>query len=230
MNEILGWLSKYPLALNIAGSLIVVGISIVFVIYIVAFVQGREISLWPPKIGEKPKTQKTSDFQKVNDNPALSIAKVNISLDNIQIQPKALADCKKLSIPTSEITKYIIDEIESHPLMFLESFSSTPHAFSQYVLFMSWDKKQVYLEGILSREKAYPANDAWFSCAALYRQATSLSYRTTRQVDLMSVDEAKRAIALYRKLMFRTKMLIDLLEKHNVVVQQDISDYESLID
>lgn len=228
MNEILIWLSQYPLALNIAGFLIAFGISAVFVIYIFAFIQGREISLWPPKIGENPNIKKIP--KKVDNISAIPAKKINIAVDDIQILPKAINDCKRLNISQNEVKKYVLEEIQSHPLMFLERFSSTPHAFLHYVLFMSWDKKQVCIEGILSREKAYPVNDTWFSCAALYRQATSLSYRTTQQVELMSIDDAKRAIALYQKLIDRMKILTDLLKKHGLPIQQDVSDYESLLD
>ncbi len=59
MPELFKWLSSNPTATLVVISLF--GILVVFavLIYLVAFFQGREISFWPPKIGEKPEKSKT---------------------------------------------------------------------------------------------------------------------------------------------------------------------------
>ena len=61
MDEFFKWLSANP----VAGTVLIVSFaaivtSITF-IYVVAFIQGREISLWPPKIGAKPTRSPSKD-------------------------------------------------------------------------------------------------------------------------------------------------------------------------
>ena len=49
MNELSKWLSGNPIAVTIC-----IAASSVILTYLIAFFQGREISLWPPRIGGKP--------------------------------------------------------------------------------------------------------------------------------------------------------------------------------
>jgi nitroreductase len=49
MNELFKWLSANPIA-----AAIYIAASSVVLTYLIAFFQGREISLWPPRIGGKP--------------------------------------------------------------------------------------------------------------------------------------------------------------------------------
>lgn len=57
MKDLIEWLSFYPIATYILIALIGFSITILFLIYLVAFFQGREISIWPPKIGGKPQNK-----------------------------------------------------------------------------------------------------------------------------------------------------------------------------
>jgi hypothetical protein len=56
MKEFFAWLSSNPSATTLLTIVLVVIAASVVLIYLVAFFQGREISLWPPKIGPKPAT------------------------------------------------------------------------------------------------------------------------------------------------------------------------------
>jgi serine/threonine protein kinase len=61
MSDFFNWLSKN----SIAATTLIVSFSVIItsitVIYLVAFIQGREISFWPPKIGPKPEKSKTRE-------------------------------------------------------------------------------------------------------------------------------------------------------------------------
>lgn len=65
MNEFLKWLSTNP---TVATSVVVsfsIFLTSATLIYLVAFLQGREISFWPPRIGERP-------TKSANDNASLT--------------------------------------------------------------------------------------------------------------------------------------------------------------
>ena len=59
MDAFLQWLFANPTVANTLLFLLSVLILGVTLIYIIAFLQGREISFWPPKIGEKPENKKS---------------------------------------------------------------------------------------------------------------------------------------------------------------------------
>ncbi len=63
MSELFKWLSANPTAANVFLYLAATVISSFLILFLAAFFQGREISLWPPKIGPKPvkPPQKISD-------------------------------------------------------------------------------------------------------------------------------------------------------------------------
>jgi hypothetical protein len=79
MNNFWQWLSSNPIAVDILIFLLIGLVVTVAVVYLIAFFQGREVSFWPPKIGEKKgnteqgqgtENQKLSedhDVQKIND-------------------------------------------------------------------------------------------------------------------------------------------------------------------
>lgn len=78
MNEFLLWLSNNPSMTNTL--LILVGIFILSVVllYVVAFIQGREISFWPPRIGELSDKKKSNSVpiinnQSTNSNPIFDL-------------------------------------------------------------------------------------------------------------------------------------------------------------
>lgn len=59
MDRFFDWLSNNPVATAILLSIIGVVVLIIIIIYTVAFFQGRSISFWPPKVGEKLKNSPT---------------------------------------------------------------------------------------------------------------------------------------------------------------------------
>jgi eukaryotic-like serine/threonine-protein kinase len=62
MSQFLQWLAGNPV---VTGAL-VVSLGVVVLMYVVAFLQGREISFWPPKIGARPEKLKS-------DQPATTL-------------------------------------------------------------------------------------------------------------------------------------------------------------
>lgn len=54
MSDIVKWLAGSPV---VTGAL-VVSLGVIVLMYVVAFLQGREISFWPPKIGARPERPK----------------------------------------------------------------------------------------------------------------------------------------------------------------------------
>jgi serine/threonine-protein kinase len=54
MKEFFDWLSVTPLALIIFMIAFGIVVLSIIMIYVIAFIQGRSVSFWPPKIGEKP--------------------------------------------------------------------------------------------------------------------------------------------------------------------------------
>ncbi len=61
MADFFQWLSSGSISATVFIAVTSILIVAVVAIYIVAFFQGREISFWPPKIGEKPVSKKQSD-------------------------------------------------------------------------------------------------------------------------------------------------------------------------
>lgn len=112
MDSFFAWLSSNPVA---ATTLIVafgVLISSATLIYLVAFLQGREVSFWPPKIGIKPdKTKQESDKSKSEKTTSLlaqenSIAQLADALDaKCQLRAgNTRLDFKKISALLDEQT------------------------------------------------------------------------------------------------------------------------------
>lgn len=83
------------------------------------------------------------------------------------------------------------------------------------MLLLSWDESQATIERILNRQEAYPLNDIWSSCLALYRQATLLPYRTKGPEYLHVSSEAQRALVVYRRLISKVKEFLRLLRQNN---------------
>lgn len=54
MNEFFLWLSKNPIATYIIIAALGLLVLVIIILYLTAFIQGRSISFWPPKIGGKP--------------------------------------------------------------------------------------------------------------------------------------------------------------------------------
>lgn len=79
MDVLLKWLSSGSVPANILMILAAFTLVVVVLIYLIAFLQGREISFWPPKIGENEKKKEDS-----STNDKIEIAREEIA----QIQSK----------------------------------------------------------------------------------------------------------------------------------------------
>lgn len=134
------------------------------------------------------------------------------SRDEIELTGEFLRDCEVLGLASSDVGDFILREAERHPILFLSDFYSLPLVFYQYVLLLSWDHKSVKAERLLDREKAYPINDLWSSCLAAYHKATMLPYRQSGPDRLVVSSEAKRALAVYRRLVTAAIAFMDGLE------------------
>ena len=69
MTDFFQWLSGGSVSAIVFITVITVLVVTIVIIYAVAFFQGREVSFWPPKIGEKPAFQKQSDVKKISQRP-----------------------------------------------------------------------------------------------------------------------------------------------------------------
>jgi len=207
MSEFLQWISSGSFYANIFLTVLAFLLIIIVLIYLIAFIQGREISFWPPKIGIKPTTlsqNKTNISSK--ENPGThKIDSKPANLKNIAIAAAAEKDCALLKISTADVKEFITQEFQNHPKMFMASFYLMPLVFLRYVLLLTWDGSVATTERILMREEAYPLNDAWSSCLALYRQATLLPYRTAAAGELIFTTDKKRTFVHYKKVIQSVK-------------------------
>lgn len=148
----------------------------------------------------------------------------------VQLNPAAKGDCDKLSISPEEPVQFVLGEAIRHPLLFDAEFTSLPLVFGENVLLLSWDRSEAKVERILNREEAYPLNDAWSTCLALYRQATLLPYRTRGPEQLYTSTEAKRAVAIYRRLVLTVEDFLSLLREKNQEYPDVYQDMGSLVE
>jgi CheY-like chemotaxis protein len=225
----------------IAHAIMVVGIIGVFVLVLIAYIdayrQGREISFWPPKIGEKVKNNSSTKGKTTKKSKELAtnrpidleaIAKIGDA--DIEIIPNGISDCKLLEIPTDSITEFILAEVSRHPILFKNTFSSLPINYRSNVIFISWNGVQITVERIIKQEKAYPTMDAWLSCATLYRKATTLRYRSQKTKIIISTSELRHIINLYKKLLQNIDEFNTLNNKKDLNGSSSISMFESLFE
>jgi hypothetical protein len=121
----------------IAHAIMLGGLAGVVVLIIIAYVdayrQGREISFWPPKIGEKVKNTppikdkipEKSKEQAENKSVEFEVIE-KIEGANIKIIPKGISDCKALKLSEDSIVNFILAEVSRHPILFRNTFSSLP--------------------------------------------------------------------------------------------------------
>lgn len=139
-------------------------------------------------------------------------------------------DCVALGVEKSELITFIVQEAVHHSLLFYCTFSSLPLVFREYVLLLSWDFDKVRAERLLNRQEAYPLNDTWNSCLALYRQTTLLPYRTKGRGQLLTRTEARRSIAAYKRLLPKVDDFLQLLRQNKQTPITTFSDIEALVD
>jgi CheY-like chemotaxis protein len=236
MVEFLQWLSSGSIVATLFIGIILVLVTSLLLIYGVAFIQGREISFWPPKIGEKPADRNKSNagvkkvlakektkHDRVKSNP--------VKIKDIVLTPPAEKDCETLKVSTGEVKQFIAGEAENHPQIFGVLFSSLPLTFLRFVLLLSWNGEIATVERVLHREQAYPLNDAWTACLSLYRQATILPYRTAAPgVVVLSTSDSKRTLQLYRKLVRLIDEYLKLAEDNNMEHNVDTGGLKALLD
>jgi hypothetical protein len=90
MNDIFQWLTNYPIIIT----LLVFILLVVVIMFLIAFIQGREISFYPPKIGPKIETNfpdnKSKNIIQKDRNPEL------IRHSDIKPDPHRIAIAKRL--------------------------------------------------------------------------------------------------------------------------------------
>lgn len=163
------------------------------------------------------------------DNRSSSSASV-VAESQIRISEAILGDCSELGVPIQDLISFIVQEASRHPLLFSSPFMSLPLVFSDDVLLISWDGNEVRAERLLNRQEAYPLNDVWTSCLALYRKATLLPYRTVGNGQLLTRTEGQRAISIYRKLISQTNNFLQLLSENGQEPPQTYLDLGALVD
>jgi hypothetical protein len=85
MDAILRWLGNGSIQASVTITLLSLILAIIAIIYLVAFLQGREIAFWPPKIGERKKKEE-------NENLSVLIKETNEIVKNVPIQLQVFKD------------------------------------------------------------------------------------------------------------------------------------------
>jgi CheY-like chemotaxis protein len=241
MDKFLSFLSQFPLALNILFFLLISLVLLIILFYLIAFIQGREISFWPPKIGKKVEKTKNEDHKLKNgERKSFSISEVfsdpvedsksvpNLDRKHVQIQPIAYKDIKRAGLSTAQIYNFILSEAQRHPVMFITSFSSLPLIYENHIVLFSWNGDQACIERLLSRNEAYPYNDVWFNCVSDYRQATVLPYRNGNGKAILHDTEIYQVLNLYKKLLRNITKLVTVSKGEITSVRNKISEFETL--
>lgn len=148
----------------------------------------------------------------------------------IELTERIKQDCRDLGIHERTLINFILEEAGRHPLLFGWPFASLPLVFRQYVLLVSWDLIEARAERLLNRDEAYPLNDAWSTCLALYRRATLLPYRTKNPGDLFTKKEATLTITIYRSLVSKTNDFVGKLRENGLDPPAVYSDLSTLVD
>ncbi len=148
----------------------------------------------------------------------------------IDLSELATKDCETIGIDKGVAIQFVLGEAARHPILFASRFSSIPFVFGENVLLLSWDDPRVTIERMLSRQRAYPLNDSWTSCLAIYRQATLLPYRMSGVDKLCISTEARRSLAVYRRLISRVKQYLQTLRKQGRDAPAAYRDLEALLE
>jgi CheY-like chemotaxis protein len=162
--------------------------------------------------------------------PAAAAQPVKVLELKVEMSPEARNDCKTLGIPPKNPIQFVRGEAARHPLMFAKDFTSLQLVFHENVLLLSWEYSVATIERILNRSEAYPLNDDWTSCLAVYRQATLLPYRTKGIENLRNSAEAQRVLAIYRRLVTKANDFLESLKRNQQHPFEAYGDLRSLID
>jgi len=155
---------------------------------------------------------------------------INLTQLKVWMSSEAKEDCQSLAIPQEDPVQFVLGEAMRHPLLFETSFTSVPLVFHENVLLLSWEDSQATIERILDRSDAYPLNDAWSSCLAVYRQATLLPYRTKGTDILRASAEAQRALTVYRRLVSKANEFLESLKRNQQHPFGVYAEMSSLVD
>jgi CheY-like chemotaxis protein len=158
------------------------------------------------------------------------LSELGLEHDQIRLCDSAVRDCETLAVSAVDLVTFILQEASRHPLLFGSPFMSLPLVFRDNVLLISWDCYEVRVERLLNRQEAYPLNDSWASCLALYRKATLLPYRTNAPGHPVTRTEGQRAIKVYRKLISETNNFLDRLKENKQNPPQTYLDLSALVD
>lgn len=237
MPDILKVLAQNPPLVAMLGTILGIIFLSITLMYVVAFFQGREVSFYPPKIGERlvgngQGTLMQQSRTTSQDQPALleTAHLTPITPVDVLIGPIAQADCDQISIPTEKVTAFIIDEALRHPALFRSTFSTVPLVFESNIIFLSWDGSHAVVERVLDRSDAYPTSNAWVSCVSLYRQATALPYRNRKERALLTEMELRHTVNLYKKLLKNVGLFIESNKDDPLKLADDFSIFQSLLD
>lgn len=125
MDEFFKWLTANPVAANVfIGAFGILVLSIVG-IYLIAFVQGRETSLWPPSIGARPDVPSST-------TPSASKGRLTLSqpqkpkIDSAQASP-ALSDAKLVQVsPPIEPARFLMLDLPRREPINVYGWPHTP--------------------------------------------------------------------------------------------------------
>ncbi len=150
-----------------------------------------------------------------------------VSRKAIKLASLAASDCKNHGIDPDALVSFIFAEASRHPKLFEVPFSSVPLVFGEFVILVSWSGAHALIERVLTRFEAYPLNDLWSSCLAVYRKATLLPYRSQDPQKLISATEGRRSLTEFQRLISTLeKFLLANSEGGQAVT---IADLENLL-
>jgi len=155
---------------------------------------------------------------------------VDLPQFKISLSSAAKQDCEGLGIAPEDPLEFVVGEATRHPILFQTDFTSLPLVFHENVLLLSCESRHATIERILNRSDAYPLNDAWSACLAVYRQATLLPYRTKGTENLRAPAEAQRALTLYRRLVSRANEFLESLKRNQQHPFGVYGEMSSLVD
>lgn len=180
-----------------------VGIIAILAVAVIALIQLKKhgIRLLDFSFGKKvyirfQRSEKPSEVSAPNERIAIHRNQIDITKD-------AIEDCKRYGYDISTIYRTLEYEIKHHNKMFIVPIVTTPIALEDdKLLLISWDLLHLKVERILSRSEAYPKDNNWSQCLALYRRAAAQKYRQSESPILLEHGNMKATLRLF-KLMVR---------------------------
>jgi len=234
MSEFFQWLSNNP----IVTAVLTISFVIFTLTFVFAVVQGREISIWPPKIGSRPITEREKDIKlgslpTSNENTASTIylfgyfctesdglekrILVFNTIDHSPFMQKEIARTGGAFSLDQEIDKLIIDTIESHGITKNELLKSGVSQTISQPLFKKIDHSMqstpfVFFKISTQKEFSFPG------CEWHRKETISASWIDENQTFPLEFPHAQEIGRVFRKDYIVQQLGLIILECVDVLV------------